>query len=160
MARKRRTTKPRPRSPHGSHLEKTFDKEWKLKYSHPIQPQHRFHPVRAWRFDFAFPEAFLAIEIQGYGTGHTSYSGMMGDYEKHNEAIKHGWSIIYLMSAQIKGKEIKTTLSYCYKILQTRLQNQELLAACHQLNIESRKHVLLPSTDALEQFRRELDARR
>lgn len=159
MARKRRTTKPRARSPHGSNLERSFDKAWKARYKYPILPQHRFHPSRAWRFDFAFPDAFLAIEIQGYGTGHTSYVGMLGDYEKHNEAIKHGWAIIYLMSKQIKRNEVKTTLSYCYKILETRLQNQELLSACNKLNYESRKHVLIPTEDALAKFRRELDGR-
>src|SRR6187551_2874790 len=28
-------------------------------------PEHRFHPTRKWRFDYAFPIAMLAVEIEG-----------------------------------------------------------------------------------------------
>lgn len=68
-----------------------------------------------WRFDFAFPPVKLAIEIQGYGRGHTSYMGMYADYQKHNSAIRHGWRIIYLMSNDLKPDTIEKTLAWIEK---------------------------------------------
>jgi hypothetical protein len=31
----------------------------------PAVREHRFHPVRKWRFDLAWPELLLAIEVDG-----------------------------------------------------------------------------------------------
>lgn len=27
--------------------------------------EHRFHPARRWRFDFAWPELLFAVEVEG-----------------------------------------------------------------------------------------------
>ena len=50
--------------------------------------EFKFHPKRKWRFDFAFPEAMVAVEADGgeycqNGGRHASSS----DYEKINQAI-------------------------------------------------------------------------
>lgn len=66
----------------------------------PVQ-QHKFHPVRNWRFDFCWPDKKLAIEVQGFGPGHNSMQGMLSDYEKHNAAITLEWKILYFMSRDI-----------------------------------------------------------
>lgn len=59
----------------------------------------RFHPVRRWRLDYAWPELKLGVEIQG-GTfmrsksGHTSGAGLHQDHEKLNTAAAMGWIVI------------------------------------------------------------------
>jgi hypothetical protein len=85
-----------------------------------LTPQHQFHPKRKWRFDFAHVKTLTAIEIQGYGQGHASYSSMYKDYEKNNEAIRHGWSIIYLMGIDLEDKTINRTIKYVNEIISLR----------------------------------------
>jgi len=57
------------------------------------QKEYRFHPVRKWRFDLAYPEILLAIEIDGTGR-HNTVAGMAADNEKINEAQILGWTVI------------------------------------------------------------------
>ena len=57
----------------------------------------RFHPVRKWRFDFAWPEALVALEVDGgvWTQGrHTRGLGVLGDHEKLNAAAVLGWRVI------------------------------------------------------------------
>lgn len=64
--------------------------------------EHRFDPVRRWRFDFAWPSVLVALEIEGGiwlsasdGVGrHTSGAGYRGDLEKYNAASLAGWLVI------------------------------------------------------------------
>jgi len=92
-----------------SKIEEDFGCYWKHNIPIPITPQHKFHHTREWRFDFAFPQVLLAVEIQGFGSGHTSYTGMHKDYEKHNAAIDMGWDIYYLMSVDLTAVTIRKT---------------------------------------------------
>lgn len=94
-----------------SELERKFLSHWK-KTKIPISQQVIFHPIRKWRFDFAFPDLLLAIEIQGYGRGHADYMSMANDYLKHNEAVRHGWSVLYFMAHDIKDDMIDKTIKY------------------------------------------------
>ena len=58
--------------------------------------EYRFHPTRKWRFDFAWPEIKVAVEIEGsvWARGrHTRGSGYLGDIEKYNEATALGWRV-------------------------------------------------------------------
>ena len=60
--------------------------------------EHRFHPVRKWRMDFAWPEQKLALEIQGglFVKGrHSRGASMLKDYEKFNAAAGMGWRLLY-----------------------------------------------------------------
>lgn len=86
----------------------------------PFTQQHIFHPQRQWRFDFAFVTHRVAIEVQGYGPGHTSLSGMSNDHEKHNEALLHGWLIIYLMNRDIT-EQVPNTIQTIRRILELRI---------------------------------------
>ena len=56
-----------------------------------------FHPERKWRFDFAFPKAKLAVEVDGgvwIQGRHTRGSGFVKDMEKYNAATILGWRIL------------------------------------------------------------------
>lgn len=63
----------------------------------PCVAEHRFHPVRRWRFDYALPEAKVAIEIDGglwtYGR-HNRAAGYIADMEKLNAATLLGWRVL------------------------------------------------------------------
>ena len=60
--------------------------------------EHKFHPERKWRFDFAAPKPMLAIEIEGGvfldKSRHTTATGFIADCHKYNAATSLGWSVI------------------------------------------------------------------
>ena len=80
---------------------------WAAGY-HDVQREYRFHPTRRWRFDFAFPDLMLAIEVEG-GTWvngrHTRGIGFRKDAEKYNRAALMGWCVLRFPADQIKSGE-------------------------------------------------------
>lgn len=70
--------------------------------------EHRFHPPRRWRFDYAWPEQMVALEIEG-GTWvkgrHVRPSGYAKDCEKYSWAAIDGWRVIRATTEQVKSGE-------------------------------------------------------
>lgn len=64
--------------------------------------EHRFHPVRRWRFDFAFPSQKLAVELEGQGGGHSTVKAVRDDCEKFNTALMMGWRVLRFPSTDRK----------------------------------------------------------
>lgn len=91
-----------------SNFEENFHQIWKAHSTYPIVHHHVVHLQRKWEIDFCFPQEKIAIELQGYGTGHLSYAGMQRDYQKHNDLVMAGWIILYFMSADLKKDERRT----------------------------------------------------
>jgi very-short-patch-repair endonuclease len=90
-----------------SELERTFYCYWSTYYPLALPAlQYRFHPSRKFRFDFAWPRSKLAVEIQGFGPGHFSLQGATADYDRHIEALKLNWKIIYLTSKHLDPRRI------------------------------------------------------
>lgn len=61
------------------------------------QYEFRFDAVRKWRFDIAFPQYRIAIEVDGgsWGkSGHTDGEGFRRDLEKMNAATVAGWRVL------------------------------------------------------------------
>lgn len=59
--------------------------------------EFRFHPERKWRFDFAYVEQKIAVELEGaiwIGGRHCRGAGMLKDMEKYNTAVKMGWRVL------------------------------------------------------------------
>jgi hypothetical protein len=59
----------------------------------------RFSPPRRWRFDYAWPEYKVALEIEGgaWTKGrHTRGAGFIKDMEKYSEAAIMGWCVLRL----------------------------------------------------------------
>ncbi len=57
----------------------------------------RFAPPRQWRFDYAFPDQRIALEVEGgvWTKGrHTRPRGFLGDIEKYNTATLMGWRVL------------------------------------------------------------------
>lgn len=69
----------------------------------PPEREHRFHPTRKWRFDFAWPSHKLAVEVEGGGGRHHSFAGHHADCDKYNEAVRLGWRVM-----RFTGKHIKS----------------------------------------------------
>lgn len=66
--------------------------------------EHRFHPTRKWRFDFAWPEYMVALEVEGgvWTKGrHTRASGYIKDMEKYSEAAILGWVVLRVIPSEI-----------------------------------------------------------
>lgn len=73
--------------------------------------EHKFHPARRWRFDWALPDQMLAFEFDGgvwTGGRHVTGSGFSGDCEKLNTAQLMGWKVFRFTTAHVTGhaKEI------------------------------------------------------
>jgi len=70
---------------------------WALASGILVVKEHRFHPVRKWRFDFALPDKKIGIEYEGLNSeksGHTTLTGYTEDTEKYNQAQALGWKVI------------------------------------------------------------------
>jgi very-short-patch-repair endonuclease len=53
--------------------------------------------VRRWRFDFAWPDRKVALEVEGgvwISGRHTRAAGYINDTEKYNEAVLLGWRVL------------------------------------------------------------------
>lgn len=84
-----------------SELERSFETIWKQLGGMELQKEYKFHTSRKWRFDFAFPQLKIGIEIEGglYSKGrHTRAQGYTNDCEKYNQATLLGWQVYRLTS--------------------------------------------------------------
>lgn len=91
-----------------SDLEETFLLAWRQIAQHMPEPvrEYRFHPARRWRFDFAWPEQRVAVEIEGgaWVQGrHTRGAGYTNDCEKYNSAMLEGWRVLRFTGDMLKG---------------------------------------------------------
>lgn len=71
--------------------------------------EYRFHNTRRWRFDYAIPSQFVALEVEGgvWTAGrHTRGAGYLGDCEKYNEAQLLGWIVLRCTPSQLRTKGI------------------------------------------------------
>lgn len=88
----------------GSDLENTL--LWQIRMAKLAMPEreHRFHPTRKWRFDLAWPELKLAVEVDG-GTWvqgrHNRGSSIEKEYEKGAEAAILGWRVIHVSNHMV-----------------------------------------------------------
>ena len=63
-----------------------------------------FHKTRRWRFDFAWPEKKLAVEVEGgtwAGGRHVRPAGFEQDCEKYGEAAILKWSVLRVTSKMV-----------------------------------------------------------
>lgn len=67
--------------------------------------EHKFHATRRWRFDYAWPEQRVALEVEGgiwSGGRHIRPKGFIADMEKYNTAAVEGWRIIRCTPDDVK----------------------------------------------------------
>ena len=72
------------------------------------ESEFRFHETRKWRFDYAWPEKKVALEVEGavWTSGrHTRGSGFVKDMEKYNAAASLGWRVIRTVPQEIYSQQ-------------------------------------------------------
>ena len=60
---------------------------------------------RKWRFDFAWPSLWVAVEIEGgswVGGRHANPAGMHNDCSKYNAATARGWRVLRFTGNHIR----------------------------------------------------------
>ena len=84
-----------------------------------IVKEHRFHPVRRWRFDYAIPDRKIAVEVDGavwVGGRHNRPAGYVADLEKLNTAASMGWLVLRITTDDRFASKtydlIKNTVEY------------------------------------------------
>ena len=83
--------------------------------------EHRFHPERRWRMDFAFPEQKVCCEIDGgvwlskHGkkSRHFHGKGAICDMEKQSAAAELGWRVLrYPSIDKVNYEQVKSAVNY------------------------------------------------
>ena len=79
-----------------------------------LAEEYAFAPPRRWRFDFAWPDCGVAVEIEGavWTRGrHTRGSGFVRDVEKYNTGASLGWTVLRLTNRELdSGMGIRLVL--------------------------------------------------
>ncbi len=91
-------------------------------------PEFRFHKKRLWRFDYAFVQEKIAIEIEGgvwTNGAHVRGKHYISDMEKYNAANVLGWNILRYTPDQFKTysfvSDLNDLISNRYGILPENL---------------------------------------
>jgi hypothetical protein len=96
-----------------SQLEERFALQVQVRNLPTPTREYRFDPKRRWRFDFAWPDYMVAVEIQGgtwSGGAHGRGSGIQRNYQKYNAAAIAGWWVLQGDRAMIANCELVTDL--------------------------------------------------
>ncbi|MFV0576029.1 MAG: hypothetical protein ACK5NC_11545 [Vibrio sp.] len=96
-----------------SYLESLLLHQIKVKGVEIPVSEYRFHETRRWKFDFAYPDRMLAIEVEGgtYSRGrHTRPKGYEADCEKYNTAALQGWTVLRFTGDMIKKLDAINTI--------------------------------------------------
>jgi very-short-patch-repair endonuclease len=83
----------------------TLDRQLELLGLGRPATEYRFHPVRKWRFDFAYVPQRIAIEVDGGVFVHGRHSrgvGVENDCEKYAEALVLGWRVLRITPRMIR----------------------------------------------------------
>lgn len=103
---KRKSTKAKARGKGPSPLEAEMLRQMQEAGLPEAEREYKFHKIRRWRFDFAWPALMVAVEVHGglWGRGrHNSEPGFSNDCEKEATAQIMGWKVIRVTSAMIKS---------------------------------------------------------
>lgn len=94
-----------------SHLERLFRRQLEGQGIGGFQQEVEFHPERKWRWDFAWPDRMIAVEIQG-GTEkhylgdqshHSTPQGYRNDLEKQREGQRLGWQVFAFTGLEVRN---------------------------------------------------------
>jgi hypothetical protein len=91
-------------------FEKRFLQLWQALDGGRITAEHKFHPARKWRLDYAHVESKTAVELHGsvWTQGrHTRGGGFIADREKMIEAQKLGWIVFELAPEMVTRERVQ-----------------------------------------------------
>jgi len=87
--------------------------------------EYRFLKKRRFRFDFAWPDRMIAMEVEGgvwSGGRHTRGKGYSRDLEKYNLATLHGWKVYRFTTQDVTSG---TAISFMNNILTNKTIMEE-----------------------------------
>ena len=87
--------------------------------------EYRFLKKRRFRFDFAWPDRMIAMEVEGgvwSGGRHTRGKGYSRDLEKYNLAMLHGWKVYRFTTQDVTSG---TAISFMNNILTNKTIMEE-----------------------------------
>ena len=99
-----------------SPLEIALDRQMCLCRLPVFETNYRFDDrpaARKWRFDFAWPQLKIAVEVEGgaWSQGrHTRGAGYIEDCKKYNEAVMQGWHVLRFTSEAVNSGEAVTQI--------------------------------------------------
>lgn len=82
--------------------------------------EHKAIPGRRFRFDLAWPEQKLAVEVQGavWTQGrHTRGAGAESDAEKLSLAVLHGWRVLVVCKVHIRSGQALQWIEQALKLV-------------------------------------------
>lgn len=100
-----------------------FLEYWRLLAPGDIMPvaEYRFHPVRKWRFDWAFPALRIAVEVDGGAwVANGGRHAQDPDREKLNAAASLRWLVFRFSPAMLKKDP-----AGCVELVQMALRDSE-----------------------------------
>lgn len=81
----------------------------------PPEMEAAIIPGRKFRFDFAWPDVRVAVEIQGgtFGKGRSAHTGasLVRDHEKANLAALNGWRVLYFNAKDMTQRALPATVA-------------------------------------------------
>ena len=86
----------------------------------------RFSPPRRWRFDYAWTQYKIAVEIEGgvwSGGRHNRGKGFLNDMEKYNRAAVLGWGVFRFTPSEFASTE---ALSFMRGVFSGELTGREI----------------------------------
>lgn len=86
---------------------------WQVQHSTAIAdpiPAYRFMLDRKFEFDFAWPDAHVAVEVEGGvwrkgGGAHSHPTNILRDIEKGNLAARAGWRVFRFTTDMVENGE-------------------------------------------------------
>ena len=106
-----------------SELEETLAGQIRLLGLEEPEREYRFAPGRRYRFDFCWPERFLACEVEG-GTWihgrHTRGAGFEKDAEKYNLATILGWRVLRATGNMVRDGRAVTLIEEAMDVMTSR----------------------------------------
>jgi very-short-patch-repair endonuclease len=99
-----------------NHTDIVMNSVWKSLGVEPPVKEYKFLEKRKFRFDYAWKEKKLAIEIEGgvWVQGrHTRGAGYIKDMEKYNLATKDGWRLLRFTHQDFKKMETYQFIKEC-----------------------------------------------
>ncbi|MDR3100765.1 MAG: endonuclease domain-containing protein [Paraburkholderia sp.] len=85
-------------------IEETFALHVRAEKLPAPEREVQFDPTRRWRFDFAWSEQRLAVEVEGgihAGGRHTRGTGFEADARKYLAAMLAGWRVVRVTAAMV-----------------------------------------------------------
>lgn len=106
----------------------SFDLQCRAVGLMPPVGEYRFHPVRRWRFDWAWPARKIALEVEGgvFIQGrHSRGVGMEKDMEKYNAAAIMGYTVLRVTPRMITDGTAIAIVEQAFSAVGSRLDTSE-----------------------------------